>query len=81
MSATDKVELYRQWQDALARYGDTRVATDLFFELTKQIEASPFLDVQGFEAVLERLALLFSDSESNQLIENKEVEIPDDIWP
>ena len=31
------VELYRDWQDALAQYGDTHVAADLFFRLAREI--------------------------------------------
>ena len=49
------IELYRDWQSALRDYGCTHVATDAFFELAKLIEADPFLDVQGFTAVLDRL--------------------------
>ena len=49
------IALYRDWQDALARYGVTDVATDLFWQLCKHIESDPFLDGQGFEAVLEQL--------------------------
>jgi hypothetical protein len=49
------IALYRDWQDALSHYGVTHVATDLFFELCRHIEADPFLDAQGFEAALERL--------------------------
>jgi hypothetical protein len=49
------IALYRDWQDALARWGDTHVATDRFFRLAREIEADPFLDTQGFEAVLDRL--------------------------
>ena len=49
-----KIELYRDWQELLAGYGDTDAATDAFFRLAAEIEADPFFDVQGFEAVLER---------------------------
>ena len=35
------IELYRDWQDALARYGVTDVAADLFLELCRHIEANP----------------------------------------
>jgi hypothetical protein len=56
MNASDElIELYRDWQHALARYGDTHYTADLFFELSKLIEADPFLDNEGFEAALERL--------------------------
>jgi hypothetical protein len=55
MFSTASIQLYRDWQDALRDYGDTQVATDRFFELCKLIEADPFLDAQGFTAVLERL--------------------------
>ena len=48
MNASDKlVELYRLWQDALARYGDTHVEADLFFELSRHIEEDPWLDNGG----------------------------------
>ena len=46
---------YCEWQDQLRDHGVTHVATDAFFELCKVIEENPFLDVQSFEAVLERL--------------------------
>ena len=55
MKSVTPVELYRRWQDALARYGVTDVAADLFLELCRHIEQDPCLDVEGFEAVLEQL--------------------------
>ena len=39
------------------------------------------LKPDDFEKVLERLAILFQGSDLNLLATNKEVEIPDDIWP
>jgi hypothetical protein len=49
------IERYLSWQTALARYGVTRHAESLFFELCREIEADPFLDREGFQSVLERL--------------------------
>ena len=42
-------------ETSLARWGDGHIASDLFYQLAKQIEICPFLDVQGFEAVLDQL--------------------------
>jgi hypothetical protein len=51
-----RLDLYRDCQHALACYGgDTPVAVDLFYQLAREIEADPFLDVEGFEIGLERL--------------------------
>jgi hypothetical protein len=49
------IELYRSWQDALARHGVTHVAADIFYELCRHIESDPCLDSEGFQSVLERL--------------------------
>jgi hypothetical protein len=54
-TTSDPIEIYREWQRARSLYGDTHYAADLFFELCKRIESDPFLDREGFEAVMERL--------------------------
>jgi hypothetical protein len=51
----DAVEIYRDWQCALARHGDTHVAAEFLSELAHAIETNPWCDVEGFQAVLERL--------------------------
>ena len=55
MFSTALIEAYGDWQTALRDHGCTAHAEGIFFELCSLIEADPFLDVQGFEAVLERL--------------------------
>jgi hypothetical protein len=49
------VELYRDWQHMLARYGDGQAAFDVFFKRCNRIEEDPCLDNEGFQAALERL--------------------------
>ena len=49
------VELYRRWQELLARYGDADVTTDAFSGSLIRSEADPFLDVDGFERILDQL--------------------------
>jgi hypothetical protein len=49
------VDLYRSWQDALARHGDGPYAADLFHELAQHIECNVYLDKEGFQSVLEQL--------------------------
>jgi len=51
----DTIELYRRWQQMLARYGDADVTMSAFLKLADRIEHDPFLDQRGFEATLERL--------------------------
>ena len=38
------IQAYRDWQDALARYGVTEFAADLFWQLARQLEIYPMLE-------------------------------------
>lgn len=49
------IALFRDWQLALAQYGDTYVARDLFFELSKQLGIVPWLEVEAWERAVEEL--------------------------
>ena len=55
MTSDKQIERYLPWQDALARYGVTDYANDLFWQLCRLIEVDPFLDSERFAAVLESL--------------------------
>jgi hypothetical protein len=52
---SDLVEIYLQWQSALARWGCTPATDRIFWRLAREIEHDPFLNTRGFEATLERL--------------------------
>ena len=47
------IERYRVWQQALRDWGDTQASADAFYRVSELIEENPFLDVAGFEAVLD----------------------------
>jgi hypothetical protein len=46
---------YREWQLALRDFGDTPYTADLFHQLAPQLEICPWIEVEEFEAALERL--------------------------
>ena len=55
LSESELLDLYRDWQAALERWGVTHVAADLFYQLLRKLDCTPWGDV--LEDDLERLHL------------------------
>ena len=51
----DAVTIYRDWQVALCRYGDTHVAAEHLSALAHALEINPWVQRELFEATLETL--------------------------